>query len=744
MEKKRIPKFFGLRIYLSSVLLYFFLVFPFIGFIIVQNVPQFVENNMGTVNRAKVIRDSIQSSLDSLPGYSQQDIDSLVSQAMQMAGIEVDTVIGETDTTLMVRDGAQPARDTAQEDKGRLVISGPGAEEGDNVNLFHQKGPFARYFLLLFLLLLVSLILGLIYNLPFKRFFRFRRRKKEIPEKLHAYCKRHLLRTPLINSFIITLPNIVVFIYSMVFLVRKVSFEGEVEREMFIQLHYLTLVATILEILFVYYWQKHRVHIKYLDHVYSESELRSRVFRKKGGKIRNRLMVASGMTTFLPLLIVLVYLILSLSAVKDLDLNTLSRDQREILFGPWSSIVGADKDTVPLENYEKLYFVNAIDSVVMLVGIGNGILVSFIYLLLFIRWTNSDITGPVKELLINIKNTRGGEAEQYTIVRTNDEIGELAEGYNEMAQKIHDYVESISRMNRELEEKVRERTREVVEQKEEIETQKEEIEAQLDLATLQRDTISQQKDQILDSIYYAERIQEAILPPDKHLSDHLSDHFLLFKPRDIVSGDFYWSLEKNHKLLVAAADCTGHGVPGAFLSMLGISSMNEIVNRNKMLKPGKILEELRNILIKSLHQTGTRGEARDGIEIALCVIDLKNQSLEYAGANRPLYLVREGDVRIIRPDRMPIGIYGQEKVPFTNHKLELRKGDGLYLFSDGYVDQLGGPSRKTFRVKRFRKLLLEIQDQPMESQKKILLQKLKEWQGEVEQIDDILVMGIRI
>jgi serine phosphatase RsbU (regulator of sigma subunit) len=751
MERKSIPKFYGLRVYISSVMLYFFLVIPFVGFIIFQYIPKFIENNQGTVDRAMVIRDSIQASLDSLPELSQQEIDSLFSQALLMAGIDVDALDSEMDALDIEMDALDGEMDTVliktdstQNDDRNLVIAGPPAEGDDNVTIFDEKGPFSRYFVLLFLLLLVSLIIGLIYNSPFKRYFRRKRRKKEIPDKLHAFCKKHLLRTPLINSFIITMPNIAVFIYSMVFLVRKVSFDGEVEREMFIQLHYLTLVATILEILFVYYWQKHRVHIKYIDHVFSETELRKRVFKQKGGKIRNRFMVASGMTTFLPLLIVMVYLVLSLTSVRDLSLESFSREQREILFGPWSTIVGADKETVPLEDYEKLYFVNAIDSIVMLVGIGNGILVSFIYLLLFIRWTNKDITGPVKELLINIKNTRGGEAEQYTIVRTNDEIGELAEGYNEMTQKIHNYVESISSMNRELEEKVRERTKEVVEQKEEIETQKEEIEGQLDLATLQRDTIAVQKDQITDSIHYAERIQAAILPPDKHLSDHLRDHFLLFKPRDIVSGDFYWTMEKNQKLLVAVADCTGHGVPGAFLSMLGIASMNEIVNRSKILRPHKILEQLREILIQSLHQTGTRGEAQDGIEIALCVIDLKKNTLDYAGANRPLYIVRDGAVQHIRPDRMPIGIYEQEPVPFTNHALELKKGDSFYLFSDGYVDQLGGPLRKTFRVKRFRKLLLGIQEQSMAVQKQILLKNLEEWQGDVEQIDDILVMGIRI
>jgi len=284
----------------------------------------------------------------------------------------------------------------------------------------------------------------------------------------------------------------------------------------------------------------------------------------------------------------------------------------------------------------------------------------------------------------------------------------------------------------------------VVEQKEEIETQKEEIEAQLDLATLQRDTITKQKDLILDSIHYAERIQSAILPPISMLEEYLSDHFILFKPRDIVSGDYYWAREKDKKLLVAVADCTGHGVPGGFLSMLGVSSMNEIVNRSRELDPGKILEQLREIVIASMHQTGTRDEAQDGIEIALCVIDLKRKSMEYSGANRPLYLVRDGDVQHYRPDRMPIGIYEQDPVPFTRQSIKLKKGDSIYLFSDGYVDQLGGPLRKTFRAINFRKMLLEIQDQPMEKQKVILMEKMALWQGKVEQIDDILVMGIKI
>jgi len=735
MKQKSIPKFYGLRIYLSSIILYFFLVLPFIGFIIFQNLPGFIEGRGREPGDLAATVDSLRSNFDSIAGYSEEEIDSLVNLAIQgnidsLATVAANYGAGENDSSKFGSDDD--------------ILIGTHPEEQRGLRMFAEKGPFSQYFKHLFVLLLISLLTGFLFNRPFKRFFRKKRRKQEIPEKLHSFCKKHLFNVPIINSFIITLPNIAVIIYSIIFLVSEVRADTEVERSMFLQLHYLTIVATLLEFLFVYYWEKHRVHIRYIDHIYSESELHRSVFARKRGKIRNRFMVASGMTTFLPLVVVMVYLILSLTSVKDIKLKEFTPEQKEILYGPWSNLIAQGKATLDMKGKDRLVYVNAIDSIVMLVGIGNGILVSFFYLFLFIRWTNRDITRPVKELLVNIRNTRGGDKEQYSIVRTNDEIGELAEGYNEMTEKIHQYMENISAMNRELEEKVKERTREVVEQKEEIETQKEEIEAQLDLATLQRDMITNQNEMILDSIRYAERIQSAILPPVHILKEHLSDYFILFKPRDIVSGDYYWAREKDQKLLIAVADCTGHGVPGGFLSMLGISSMNEIVNRSKELDPGQILEQLREIVITSLHQTGSKDEAQDGIEIALCVIDLKKKTLEYSGANRPLYLVRDGGVEHHRPSRMPIGIYEQEPTPFATHSLKLKQGDSIYLFSDGYVDQLGGPHRKTFRVINFRKLLLEVQDRTMEEQKSILVKNLDAWQGKVEQIDDILVLGFRI
>ena len=730
MAQKSTPSYYGLRIYLSTSLLYFFLVIPFLSFLVLQSVPKFVNQHPQSNQDIGALKDTLTMSFDSIPYIAASELDSLITNALPAS--ELDSLAtGRPDANL--ENG---------ENSGGVVSAGPG-----------NDGPFNTYFLLLFLLSVLSYIVGFIYNRGFKQYFKLIRRGRDVPGKLRALCKKKLFHTPVVNAAILCAPSMIVLFYSLVAILSRATFKGEAEHDLFIQLHYLTLVATILEFLFVYYWQKHRVHIKYIDYIYSGEELRKQVFKRKGGKIRNRFLVSSGMTTFLPLVIVIVYLILSLTSLKDLDLENKSAEEREILIGPWSTFMISDKGPFESKKFKRLYYVNAVDSTIMMFGIANGIIVSLIYVFLFIKWTNQDITHPLKELLANIRNTRGGEIEQYTIVRTNDEIGELTEGYNEMTTKIHEYVGSISRMNRDLEKTVKERTNEVVEQKEEIEVQKEEIEAQLDLATAQRDTITRQKDQIIDSIRYAERIQSAILPPLENLSESLTDHFILFKPRDIVSGDYYWTTLKGDKLMIAVADCTGHGVPGAFLSMLGISSMNEIVNRSRTIRANEILEQLRDFVITSLHQKGTRGEAQDGIEIALCVIDTRKKILEYAGANRPLYIVRRNTKKAsgkgyqmmhIHADRMPIGIYEQKSISFTNHEIPLEIGDSIYLFSDGYVDQLGGPSRKTFRSKYFRELLLEVQDQSMEEQKQALQDRLDSWRGEVEQIDDILVIGIKI
>lgn len=259
----------------------------------------------------------------------------------------------------------------------------------------------------------------------------------------------------------------------------------------------------------------------------------------------------------------------------------------------------------------------------------------------------------------------------------------------------------------------------------------------------QRDQIFQQKKEITDSIHYASRIQRAVLPSHKIIEDYGLQHFILFKPRDIVSGDFYWMNHKENKLIVAAADCTGHGVPGAFMSMLGMALLNEIVAKTEVITAAEILNQLRLQVIKSLHQSGKQEETKDGMDISLCVIDRDNNRIDFAGAFNPMYLVRNGEIIETGADRMPVGFHDKIDVPFTNHEITFMKGDTIYIFSDGYVDQFGGDNGKKFMAKRFKTLLLGMNEQPMEKQRDILDQTILEWRGDLDQIDDVMVLGVK-
>ena len=262
--------------------------------------------------------------------------------------------------------------------------------------------------------------------------------------------------------------------------------------------------------------------------------------------------------------------------------------------------------------------------------------------------------------------------------------------------------------------------------------------------------LARQKKEITDSIYYAERIQRAILPNTDNIASMISGHFILFKPKDIVSGDFYWLAENGKKIIIAAVDCTGHGVPGAFMSMLGVSFLNKIILENNTLQADKILNELREDVISSLKQTGKEGEARDGMDMSLVVIDMDQMTMEFAGANNPMYMIRQDELSETKADRMPIS-YHIRTGDFINHNIPLKKGDSYYLFSDGYADQFGGPDGKKFKYKPFKELLLEHKDKPMVEQKKILDDVIEQWKAgpdaegnPYEQVDDILVIGIRI
>ncbi|MDX2415013.1 MAG: tetratricopeptide repeat protein [Bacteroidales bacterium] len=262
------------------------------------------------------------------------------------------------------------------------------------------------------------------------------------------------------------------------------------------------------------------------------------------------------------------------------------------------------------------------------------------------------------------------------------------------------------------------------------------------------EAVTLQKDEIISSINYAQRIQSAILPPETYITELLNENFIFYKPKDIVSGDFYWIKQVNQYIVLVAADCTGHGVPGAFMSMLGISYLNEIVQRREITQANEVLNELRKQIKQSLRQSGQRHESRDGIDIALCVIDTKNNIMQYAGAYNPLYLIcttnGKPELKEIKADKMPVGVHFSKDKSFTNHEIKLELGDIFYIFSDGFVDQIGGEDNNRFRSKLLKKLLLDIHDQPMYEQKEALERSLKDWMGEHPQRDDILVIGARV
>jgi serine phosphatase RsbU (regulator of sigma subunit) len=284
------------------------------------------------------------------------------------------------------------------------------------------------------------------------------------------------------------------------------------------------------------------------------------------------------------------------------------------------------------------------------------------------------------------------------------------------------YTIRLKRENIRLEGIVRERTAEVVSQ---------------------RDVLEHQKKEIEDSIRYASRIQTAVLPADQEFTNLVPESFVFFRPRDIVSGDFYWVSRIDNKLIISAADCTGHGVPGAFMSMLGVAFLNEIVNKDHVTKPEIILNMLREKVIGALQQQGISGEAKDGMDIVVISIDEKEGKLCFAGAYNSLLMIRKGQLSEYRGDRMPIAIFDYMK-EFSAHEILTEKGDLFYFSSDGYEDQFGGSEGKKFKSKQFKELLLKTWDKPMRDQKDIIIRTFDEWKGEMNQIDDIVVIGVRI
>jgi len=347
----------------------------------------------------------------------------------------------------------------------------------------------------------------------------------------------------------------------------------------------------------------------------------------------------------------------------------------------------------------------------LILGFTLSVVISLIY-----RKTRV-ITDPIKKLVENVNRITNGHLNERAEVIGNNEITKLSEHFNDMIAELESYYH-------ELEEKVRQRTAEIMRQKEKIE---------------------EQNKHIMDSIYYAKRIQNAILPPDSYVHELLPESFILYKPKDIVSGDFYWLTKKDKFVMVAAVDCTGHGVPGAFMSIVGNNQLNYAVNVKKARTSAKILDELNKGVTNTLREKSGTSSVKDGMDIALCTINNETNTLDFSGAFNPLIQIRNNEVEIIKPDKFPIGAFIEDELQkFTSHEIKLKKGDVYYIFSDGYPDQFGGPDNRKFFAKRFRELLHEIHKKPMTEQKEILDKTIEDWKGDKEQIDDILVIGIRV
>jgi serine phosphatase RsbU (regulator of sigma subunit) len=359
----------------------------------------------------------------------------------------------------------------------------------------------------------------------------------------------------------------------------------------------------------------------------------------------------------------------------------------------------------------------------------NGIIVGFLVLLILISiasyFISRELTKPLKILTYDaMELAKGNLTVEIGINKRKDEIGILALSFKKMQISISNLVTDLKDINHNLENKVNERTSEINKQKEILEDRNKEI---------------------LDSIKYAKRLQSAILPPAELIQKSFNDCFILFKPKDIVSGDFYWLGKADKEILVAAVDCTGHGVPGAMVSVVGANNLDRCIKEFGLKKPADVLDKLSNLVTETFETTDDN--VQDGMDISLCNINFKTNKLQYSGANNPVWIVRKTndltELIELKPDKQPIGKYEFRK-PFTNNEFELIKGDCIYLFSDGYADQFGGPNGKKFKYKTLKDLLMSVHDKNMAAQKEELDNTFESWKGMLDQIDDVCVIGIRV
>lgn len=408
---------------------------------------------------------------------------------------------------------------------------------------------------------------------------------------------------------------------------------------------------------------------------------------------------------------------------------------------------------------EMVYSFNFLQFAVQWLGVAlvlGGILIAF--------FTVRTIVKPVSKLKGQLQFMSKGILPKERIKGSNDEIGDMNVALIELVESMEQTTEfarqvgagnfesvykplsehdtlgyallgmrtDLRESERVLEQKVIERTEQVVKQKEEIESKSAELETLYNHVT--------------DSIRYAKRIQEAILPPESMVRKLLPGSFILYKPKDIVSGDFYWLDEKEGVIFFAAVDCTGHGVPGAFMSIVGYNLLKELITLPGPHTPASLMDGMKRGVSATLHHGQSEGSnAKDGMDMSMCSINYKKMELNFAGAFNPLYIIRGGELIQYKADKFPVGLQvGTENQQYTNHTIQLQKGDSIYVFSDGYADQFGGPKGKKFMASHFRELLIKSSELDINKQKDFLNSTIEDWRGVLEQVDDILIIGVKV
>jgi len=348
-----------------------------------------------------------------------------------------------------------------------------------------------------------------------------------------------------------------------------------------------------------------------------------------------------------------------------------------------------------------------------------GLFITIIFASIII---SKKIAKPIKVLTGKAQELAAGNLDVHIDVMGKDEIGILSQSFSNMQHSIKKMVDELHDINHNLEEKVNERTQEIQHQKEVVEEKNREI---------------------VDSINYALRLQSAIIPPVSKVKEKFEDSFVLFKPKDIVSGDFYWMDVKGQNVLLAVADCTGHGVPGAMVSVVGANSLNRCVKEFGLRKPASILDKLRELIIETFEMANH--EVKDGMDISLLSIDREKGKAQWSGAHNPLWILKKNGTEImeIKADKQPIGKFDFGK-SFTNHEIDLEPGDCIYMFTDGFADQFGGDKGKKLKASTMRELFVSLKNVPMEEQKIKINETFEHWKNVLEQVDDVCVMGIRV